>query len=306
MTVRLFIDGGHGTTGLEIHARLSGRSGLEFITLDDDQRKDDVARRDALNSADFAILCLPDDAARSAVAMIGGETRVIDASSAHRVENSWIYGFPELEPGQRQAIANAQFITNPGCYPTGFLALIAPLVRAGLIDRATPLTVNAVSGYSGGGKALIERFEGDSDIAYRAYGLSLDHKHVREMQIHAHLDYPPLFAPAVVPGYRGMLVEVPLNCPASPLGIDAVQSIYQDRYADEKLINLVGAAESELLMHRNAPANDTLEIRLFASPDGHQLRLIASLDNLGKGAAGAAIQNFNLMAGFDEFEGLRV
>lgn len=305
MSVRLFIDGAHGTTGLEIRERLTGRAGLEFITLDDDKRKDEGARGDALNSADIAILCLPDDAAKAAVAMIDGNTRIIDASSAHRVAEGWTYGFPELRPGQRDAIRGAQFVTNPGCYPTGFLALVTPLVDAGMIDPATPLTVNAVSGYSGGGKALIERFESDSTIAFRAYGLSLDHKHVPEMQLYAHLAHPPLFAPAVVPGYRGMVVEVPLNIPGAALSAKAISDAYEARYSGEKLIHLIKETGGELLVQSNAPANDRLDLHVFGSEDGRQLRLIATLDNLGKGASGAAIQNFNLMAGFDEFEGLK-
>ena len=210
MTSRVFIDGAAGTTGLEIRDRLSGRDDVALIALDEASRKDQAARRDALNAADFVILCLPDDAAREAVSLIDDpRTRVIDASTAHRVADGWTYGFAELEPGQQEAIAQAPRVSNPGCYPTGFLALVRPLVRAGLVPHDWPLTVNATSGYSGGGKAMIAEFEGDGGAAaYRGYALDLAHKHVPEMQRHARLAHPPIFAPAVARIYRGMVGEV--------------------------------------------------------------------------------------------------
>ena len=215
MTTKVFIDGAAGTTGLEIADRLAGRSEFSLIALDDAQRKDPQARADALNAADVAILCLPDDAAREAVSLIANDlTRVIDASTAHRVAPGWTYGFPEIVG--RDAVAAATRVSNPGCYPTGFLGLIVPLVRAGLLPADWPYTVNAVSGYSGGGKALIARFEADRDIAFRAYGLGLGHKHVAEMQAQAALAHPPLFSPAVVPAFRGMVVDVPLTLSAMP------------------------------------------------------------------------------------------
>src|SRR6478672_4610021 len=210
---RVFIDGAAGTTGLEIETRLSGRPEFELLTLEEASRKDADARRAALREADVAILCLPDDAAREAVALIGDAgTRVIDASSAHRVADGWTYGFPELGFD----VANATHVSNPGCYPTGFLALVAPLVRAGLLPSDWPYTVNAVSGYSGGGKALIERFATEGDIAFRTYGLDLTHKHRPEMKLHAGLNHGVIFAPSVVPAYRGMIVEVPLHLGAMP------------------------------------------------------------------------------------------
>ena len=205
MTAGVFIDGAAGTTGLEIAARLAGRSEFSLIVLADDRRKDARARAEALNDADVVILCLPDDAAREAVALItNARTRVIDASTAHRVAAGWTYGFPELVG--RDTVAQARRITNPGCYPTGFIALLAPLVRAGLLPVAWPYTCNAVSGYSGGGKALIERFAREGDIGWRGYGLEFGHKHVPEMQRYAHLAIAPLFSPAVVRAYRGMVV----------------------------------------------------------------------------------------------------
>src|SRR5690606_28117658 len=215
------IDGAVGTTGLEIAERLAGRSEFVLLTLDEARRKDAQARREALNDADFAILCLPDDAAREAVTLIdpASGTRVIDASTAHRVTEGWTYGFPEVVG--REQVARAARVSNPGCYSTGFIALLAPLVREGLLPADWPYTCNAVSGYSGGGKALIERFETDPDIAWRGYALGLGHKHVPEMQAHCGLVHPPLFAPAVIPAHRGMVVEIPLplaamECAARP------------------------------------------------------------------------------------------
>ena len=210
MTHTVFIDGAAGTTGLEIADRLAGRSEFELVKLDDTRRKDPAARREALNEADFAILCLPDDAAREAVALIdpSSKVRVIDASTAHRVTPGWVYGFPEVVGHEH--VAQARRVSNPGCYSTGFIALLAPLVRAGLLPADWPYTCNAVSGYSGGGKSLIARFEDDADIAWRGYALGLDHKHVPEMQERCGLAMPPLFSPAVIPSHRGMVTEIPV------------------------------------------------------------------------------------------------
>lgn len=311
MTRSVFIDGAVGTTGLEIADRLSGRSEFAQIILPEDKRKDTAARREALNDADFVILCLPDDAAKEAVAMIANDrTRVIDASTAHRVDADWTYGFAEFKKGQREAIAAARFVSNPGCYPTGFLGLVAPLVAEGLLPADWPYTVNAVSGYSGGGKALIERFEGEgSDIGFRTYGLDLSHKHVPEMQQHAGLVYAPIFAPAVVQAFRGMLVEVPLPLAAMPgaANADTLRAALEAHYAGSPLATVHGeAAPSELLIRKAEAPSDRLDLYVFASPRGDQLRLVAMLDNLGKGASGAAVQNLNIMAGLDEVAGLRV
>ena len=307
----VFIDGAAGTTGLEIAERLAGRSELSLVILPEDRRKDDAARAEALNDCDIAILCLPDDAARAAVAMIRSErTRVIDASTAHRVANGWTYGFAELVG--REAVAQARFVANPGCYPTGFLALIAPLVRAGLLPADWPYTVNAVSGYSGGGKALIDHFESAGAdghaIAFRAYGLAMGHKHVAEMKILAGLSHDPLFAPAVVNAYRGMVVEVPLPLAAmkNAAGPDTLRDALGGFYADSPLVSVSTAAHSELLLHSDMPASDCLELFVFGSADETQARLVARLDNLGKGAGGAAVQNLNLMAGLPETQGLRL
>ncbi|MEO6042054.1 MAG: N-acetyl-gamma-glutamyl-phosphate reductase, partial [Croceibacterium sp.] len=291
MTATVFIDGAAGTTGLEIVERLEGRADFALLVLDEAQRKSETARREAFHTADFAVLCLPDEAARDAVKLAeGSKVRIVDASSAHRVAPGWTYGFPELVG--REAVAGADRVSNPGCYPTGFLALTAPLVRAGLLPADWPYTVNAVSGYSGGGKALIARFEGahDSegrDIAWRGYGLGGGHKHVPEMQKWAGLVHPPLFAPAVIPAFRGMAVEVPL--PAT-LGAkaDMLRAALVAFFAGSPVIRVASEApaEGELLLRGSARPSDALILHVFGGSEG--IRLIALLDNLGKGASGAA------------------
>lgn len=307
MTLSVFIDGASGTTGLEIRERLQGRPEFALLLLDEAQRKNPAARRAALNDSDVAILCLPDDAAREAVGLIDptGSTRVIDASSAHRTAEGWTYGFPELVG--RDAVAGARVVSNPGCYPTGFLALVAPLVRAGLLPVDWPYTVNAVSGYSGGGKALIARFEAEPDLAFRSYALALGHKHLGEMQRHAALAHAPVFAPAVVPAYRGMVVEVPLPLAAmGGIGPDALREGLAEFYRDSAVIRVDPAERDELVLTRAMEPWDGMRLHVFADAAGTQARLIAVLDNLGKGASGAAVQSLNLMAGLDETAGLRL
>lgn len=311
MTIRVFIDGAVGTTGLEIRERLDGRAGIEQLILDDADRKDPVKREDALNSADFVILCLPDDAAREAVAMIRADkVRVIDASTAHRVAPDWVYGFAELEPGQMGAIAEAARVSNPGCYPTGFLALVRPLVRAGLVPLDHVFSVNAVSGYSGGGKSMIAEFEdqnseGFTATAFRNYGLSLEHKHVPEMQKHARIEHPPIFQPAVVRTYRGMVVEVPLPLHVFTRrpSLEAIENTLRDAYKDCPLIRVLPSDVSTVSIEEDA-GTDRLSVRVFGNAERGQARLVATLDNLGKGAAGAAVQNLNIMAGLDPVAGL--
>ena len=309
MSATVFIDGAAGTTGLEIADRLAGRSEFALVMLDEARRKDAAARREALNEADFAVLCLPDDAAREAVALIdpASRVRVIDASTAHRVTPGWVYGFPEVV-GHEQ-VAQARRVSNPGCYSTGFIALVAPLVRAGLLPADWPYTCNAVSGYSGGGKALIARFEGDGDIAWRGYALGLGHKHVPEMQDRCGLTIPPLFSPAVVPAHRGMVTEIPLQLSAMPgAGTPQAMRDWLAAFYGASRIVRVGAEPEggELLLRASAEPSDALELYVFASADGAQARLVAVLDNLGKGASGAAVQSLNLMAGLDETAGLRL
>lgn len=308
---KVFIDGGVGTTGLEIRDRLSGRDDVQLIQLPEERRKDAAARAEALNAADVVVLCLPDDAAREAVSLIENDTtRVIDASTAHRTAPGWVYGFPELDPGGREAVSNAKRVSNPGCYPTGFLALVRPLVREGLLKRDALLSVNAVSGYSGGGKGLIARFEDKEDpdfteTAFRAYGLGLGHKHVAEMQAHAGMDHAPIFFPAVVKTYRGMIVEVPVHLSQAGGSVGALRECLSEAYAGATTVTVNPDTHAELFVERQA-GTDRLELFVFGEDRYGQARLIAALDNLGKGAAGAAVQSLNLMAGLPEDAGLRL
>ena len=309
MALILFIDGAAGTTGLEIADRLAGRPEFTVIALDEAERKNVAGRRDALNAADIAILCLPDDAAREAVALIdpASGTRAIDASSAHRTADGWTYGFPELVG--REAVAGAQRVSNPGCYPTGFLALVAPLVRQGLLPADWPYTVNAISGYSGGGKTLIERFGREPDLAFRTYGLDMAHKHRAEMKLHAGLKHGVIFAPAVARAYRGMLVEVPLHLGAmdgNPT-TDRLRDALREHYRDSDIVRVQdGEAVGELVLREDAPPSDRMDLYVFGNEGGWHARLIARFDNLGKGASGAAVQSLNLMAGVPERTGLRL
>lgn len=307
MTPRVFIDGAAGTTGLEIRERLSGRTDLTLVALGDAQRKDPAARSEALNGADFVILCLPDDAAREAVSLITNTTtRVIDASTAHRTAPGWTYGFAELDPGQAETIATARYVTNPGCYPTGFLALVRPLVRAGIVPPDWVLSVNAVSGYSGGGKTMIADFEGGAEAtAYRAYALDLDHKHVPEMQKHARIEHPPIFTPSVARTYRGMVVEVPLALHALPRRptIEAIRATLVDTYAASPVIRVAEPGARFIRIEDDA-GTDRMTLHVDGDTATGQVRLIATLDNLGKGASGAAVQNLNIMAGLDPLAGL--
>ncbi|WP_420145085.1 N-acetyl-gamma-glutamyl-phosphate reductase [Sphingobium sp.] len=314
MSTKVFIDGGHGTTGIEIAERLAGRPELSLITVPEELRRDAGARRDALNAADVVVLCLPDDAAREAVALIDNDsTRVIDASTAHRVADGWTYGFPELEPGHRERIANSRFIANPGCWPTGFLALVRPLVLAGLLPADWPVTVSGASGYSGGGKAMIADYEGTAGApsAFRPYGLSLGHKHVPEMTRYSGLAHPPLFAPAVANAYRGMIVEVPLQLRAMPGAptLDDIHAALTGAYAGSQIASVASLDESAAMTGvalEHVGATDRLALFLFGNADSGQARLVAALDNLGKGAAGAAVQNLNILAGLPETAGLRL
>lgn len=302
MTARVFIDGAVGTTGLEIRERLGGRSDIDLLTLGEDQRKDIDARREAINAADVVILCLPDEAAREAVALIDNpHTRVIDASSAHRVAEGWTYGFPELGFD----VAAAARVSNPGCYPTGFLALVAPLVRAGLLPSDAALVVHGTSGYSGGGKSMIAEFERGEGSAHRAYALGLGHKHVPEMTQHAGLSVAPIFLPSVANLHRGMVIEVPLHAAQLAAGTtdETIRSVLSEAFADAPLVR-VSRDDAKLIRIEDDADSDRMTLHAFGSPDGSQFRLIATLDNLGKGASGAAVQSLNLMIGADPFTGL--
>ncbi|MBS0360474.1 MAG: N-acetyl-gamma-glutamyl-phosphate reductase [Proteobacteria bacterium] len=325
MAHTVFIDGESGTTGLQIRERLAGRADLEILSIDPARRKDADARAELLNAADAVVLCLPDDAAREAVSLISSNSvKVVDASTAHRVAAGWAYGFAEMAKDQRAAIAGSNRVANPGCYPTGFIGLVRPLVEAGLIPSDFPLTVNAVSGYSGGGKGLIAEFEGappaGTHDAFRIYGLNLAHKHLPEMAAHTGLDHAPVFAPSVGRFAQGMIVEVPLQLwaiPGKPTAADLHVAL-EAFYMGERFVEVASGAECAELQKSRAGAggyvatldpealNNTNRMRLyvFGSADGRQARLIAQLDNLGKGASGAAVQNLNLMLGLEEGAGL--
>lgn len=314
MKPSIYIDGAAGTTGLEIRERLAQRDDIAIVSLAGHERKDMTARARALNDADVAILCLPDDAAREAVACIENpRVRVLDASTAHRAAEGWIYGFPELKSGQRAAIAGAGRVSNPGCYATAFLALIRPLIRTGIVPADFPLTVSGVSGYSGGGKAMIEEFENEASPRFtrsvvRTYALSLAHKHVPEMQAHAGLVHPPLFAPSVGRYYRGMLVEVPLQLWALPgrPSTSAIHGALAGSYADEVLVEVEPQGVTPATLDAQMlGGSDRLKLFVFGNDQTQQARLVAVLDNLGKGASGAAVQNLNLMLGLPETTGLQ-
>jgi N-acetyl-gamma-glutamyl-phosphate reductase len=315
MAVKIFIDGAAGTTGLEIRERLAKRGDLALIALDEAKRKDAAARRAALNDADIVILCLPDHAAREAVSLIESpNVRVIDASTAHRTAEGWVYGFPELEPKRRAELRHAMRVSNPGCYATAFLALVRPLVRQGVIPPDWPIVCNAVSGYSGGGRPMIAEFEDKkapnySHEAFRTYALGLEHKHVEEMQMQAGLTHRPLFAPSVARFYRGMLVEIPMQLAALP-GSPTVAEVHEAlaaAYDEEPLVEVVDLAEASKLKTLDAEElknTNRLKLYVFGNQTRQQARVLATLDNLGKGAAGACVQNLNVMLGQPETEGL--
>jgi N-acetyl-gamma-glutamyl-phosphate reductase len=305
MAWRVFIDGEAGTTGLQIRERLLRRDDIALVEIAPEARKDVEARLKAYGEADIAILCLPDAAVREIVpeAMKLG-TRLIDASTAHRIDPGWAYGFPEYDHDQRGRIAQAQSVSNPGCYSTGAIALVAPLVREGLIKPDQPLTINAVSGYSGGGKALIAEFEADTAGDYFVYGLDQSHKHVPEIMKHGQLATRPVFSPAVGRFAQGMIVQVPLHLPPRS-GIAAAHAVLQGHYEGERFVTVRG---SESYGGRVQPTalNGTNRMELSVhgnNASGHAVAM-AVLDNLGKGASGAAVQNLNLMLGLDEGLGL--
>lgn len=314
MAAKVFIDGEAGTTGLQIRARLEARVDIELLRLDDAERKDTGKRREMLNAADLAILCLPDDAAREAVSFIDNTaTKVIDASTAHRTANGWVFGFPEFETGHRSKIAAAKRVANPGCYAICSIAILHPLVNAGLIGAGWPVTINAISGYSGGGKSLIAEFEeaapGNPAPPFFTYAHSLAHKHLGEITRWSGLKHPPLFVPSVGRYAQGMIVQVPLPLWAMPNTPkpDEIHGTLNRHYSGERFVTVMELEDAAHIDRLNPEAlNSTNELRLhvFASADQSQAVVMALIDNLGKGASGQAVQNLNLMLGLDEDAGL--
>jgi N-acetyl-gamma-glutamyl-phosphate reductase len=319
---KVFIDGEVGTTGLQIYARLSDRDDLELIRIDPELRKDTQARSHCINSADLAILCLPDAASKEAAAMVeaGSTVKLLDASSAHRTAPGWVYGFPELNEGQRDRIRSAPLVSNPGCYPTGFIAAVQPLIKAGLIPANYACTLNAISGYSGGGRQMIEQYEAfhqaqageTSTYPYGIYGLKFGHKHIKEMHHYSGLAHAPLFVPSVGDFEQGMLVQVPLplwSFGQVPTG-EQIHAALERYYKAEKFVQVMpyqgegSLRNGNFLDAQEANGTNFVQIFVFANDTTQEALLVSRLDNLGKGASGAAIQNLNIMLGFPETLGL--
>ncbi|PZM16879.1 N-acetyl-gamma-glutamyl-phosphate reductase [Rhizobium tubonense] len=307
MAPKIFIDGEHGTTGLQIRTRMANRRDVELLSIPEAERRNAAMREDMLNGADIAILCLPDDASREAVKMVSANNnvRVIDTSTAFRVDPSWAYGFAEMDKDQGEKIRRARLVANPGCYPTGAVGLIRPLRVAGILPDSYPVTVNAVSGYTGGGKQLIAQMENPDHAdaitsPHFLYGLPLNHKHVPEMTTHGLLDRAPIFSPSVGKFAQGMIVQVPLHLDSLVPGatLESIHAALSAHYAGQDIVEVVPLAESRALPRVNAvelEGKDTMRLFVFGTPGTSQVNLVALLDNLGKGASGAAVQNMDLM-----------
>ncbi len=305
MAAKIFIDGEHGTTGLQIRTRLADRRDIELLSIPEAERRNASMREDMLNSADISILCLPDDASKEAVSMVSGnnKVRIIDTSTAFRIHPDWAYGFAEMDKHQAEKVRSARFVANPGCYPTGAIGLIRPLRAAGILRDGYPVSVNAVSGYTGGGKQMIAQMEDQSrDDAISAnnfaYGLTLKHKHVPEMKNHGLLDRAPLFSPSVGRFPQGMIVQVPLFTTDLKEGssVETVHSALTAHYAGQHIVEVVPLEESRSMTRIDAEElvnQDTMKLYVFGTSE--HINLVAVLDNLGKGASGAAVQNMELM-----------
>jgi len=313
---KIFIDGQAGTTGLQIVERLKGRQDITLLEIPHEERKNKELKRDFLNQSEVVILCLPDEAAVESVAMIENpEVKVLDASTAHRTDPNWVYGLPELRQGQREKIKSATRVSNPGCYPTGFLLAMTPLITAGIVTADYPVTVNAISGYSGGGRQMIEKYQEQEQNnpgkiwASRPYAMAGLHKHIPEMQFYSGLEYPPIFAPSVAHIEQGMLVSIPLvpRLLKKDATVQSILKTLKDAYESEPFIQVNGLNDSEKLeggFLSPTVCNDTNQVDLFVFGQEQQIFVIARLDNLGKGASGAAVQNLNLMMGVEEKKGL--
>ena len=307
MAPKIFIDGEHGTTGLQIRTRMADRRDVELLSIPEAARRNAAIREDMLNSADIAILCLPDDASKEAVKMVAANNnvRVIDTSTAFRIHPDWAYGFAEMDSNQGNKIKAARFVANPGCYPTGAIGLIRPLRAAGIIPAGYPVTVNAVSGYTGGGKQMIAQMENPEhpdaiSAPHFLYGLPLTHKHVPEMTTHGLLDRAPIFSPSVGRFPQGMIVQVPLYLDdlADGATLESIHAALSAHYAGQDIVQVVPFDESRALPRVNAvelAGKDTMKLFVFGTPGAAQVNLVALLDNLGKGASGAAVQNMDLM-----------
>lgn len=316
MAYKIFVDGQEGTTGLQIHEYLSERTDLDILTIDPEKRKDPAARKELLNAADVSFLCLPDAAAKESVSLVENpKTKVIDASVAFRTAPGWTYGLPELEPDQRQKIREAQWISNPGCHATAFVLALHPLVKAGIVPSDYPVSCTSVTGYSGGGKKLIEYFENPEANRERMrvpnpYALKLNHKHLPEMQKWVGLDSPPIFSPTVCDYYKGLVVTIPLvpRLLGKKMSAVEIREFLAGYYEGEPFVRVI-PYESDAYLEPNgfmeiAACNGTNRADIFVFGNADQIMLVSRLDNLGKGASGAAIQNMNIALGLEETQGL--
>ena len=309
MGYKVFIDGGHGTTGLKIHERLDQRDDIEILRIDEAHRKDLDARIEMTKQADISILCLPDTASQELAQAAPPDVRLIDTSTAHRTNPDWVYGMPELAPGQREKIRNAARVANPGCHATGFILLVRPLVDAGILPPDYPLDAFCITGYSGGGKKMIQNHEKADREAYLSspgqYGLTQKHKHLPEMVMMTGISQAPAFSPIVGDFYSGMVMTVPLHTGmlhGSP-GPEEIRQVYRERYGEEKLIRVMDKDPEDGFIHSNVMAGSD-EFQIFVTGDEERVLLLSRFDNLGKGASGQAVQNMNIMLGIEETKGV--